>query len=160
MIATNCRPVRLSIKFLPRVTTFFDRKIRKCGERIPWEIEMNSSRQKREEAIRYQLTQRSDNLLLDDNPDALGMAIRDFFPDLTRAFVINWMPDQDEDIYWVLIDPMGIAQVEILRGEDAKFYPPKLQMIELVAYKNKQHSRDVRERLAMALELIKSFPRF
>lgn len=121
---------------------------------------MNSSRQKREEAIRYQLTQRSDNLLLDDNPDALGMAIRDFFPDLTRAFVINWMPDQDEDIYWVLIDPMGIAQVEILRGEDAKFYPPKLQMIELVAYKNKQHSRDVRERLAMALELIKSFPRF
>ncbi|HHY6927003.1 hypothetical protein [Burkholderia ambifaria] len=117
---------------------------------------MNSSRQKREREIRHQLTQRSDDLLLDDNPDTLGMALRGFFPDLTRAFVIHWIPDQAEDIYWILVSPTGIAQIEIVRGQDVRSYPPKLRMVGLAAYQSKRHSRDVREKLAMALELIKS----
>nr|WP_196493431.1 hypothetical protein [Burkholderia stagnalis] len=108
--------------------------------------------------MQNQLIERSANLLSSDNSDALGAALRGFFPDLKHAFVINWIPDQAEDIYWVLVGPTSIAQVEIMRYEDAKSYPPKFEMVELAVYQSKRHSRDVRERLAMALELIKSVP--
>ncbi|WP_124905640.1 hypothetical protein [Burkholderia sp. Bp9004] len=117
---------------------------------------MNSSRQEGARAMRSQLIERSANLLSNDNSDALGVALRRFFPGLKHAFVINWIPDQAEDIYWVLIGQMSIAQIEIVRGDGANSYPPKLRMVELSTYQNKRHSRDVRERLAMALELIKS----
>lgn len=119
---------------------------------------MNSSRQEGARVMRNQLIERSANLISGNNSDALGVALREFFPGLKHAFVINWIPDQSEDIYWVLVDPTSIAQIEIARGEDAKCYLPKLQMVELASYQNKRHSRDVREKLAMALELIKSLP--
>lgn len=119
---------------------------------------MSSGRQEAERAMRNQLIQRSANLLTGDNPDALGVALRGFFPDLKHAFVINWIPDQAEDIYWILISPTSVAQIEIVRGGGAKSNPPKLHMVELAAYQSRRHSRDVRERMAMALELIKSLP--
>jgi hypothetical protein len=119
---------------------------------------MKSSRLEGAKAMRNKLIERSEDLISNSNSDAVGVALRGFFPDLKHAFVINWIPDQAEDIYWVLVGPASIVQIEIMRGEDANLYPPKMKMIELVAYQNKRHSRDVRERLAMALELIKSLP--
>lgn len=42
--------------------------------------------------------------------------------------------------------------------EDVKSRPPQLRMVEIAAYQRKRNLRDVREKLAKALELIKSLP--
>jgi hypothetical protein len=68
---------------------------------------------------------------------------------------MNFVPDQAEDIYWVLVSRTDVAEIEIPRGEHAENNPPSLKIIALAAYQKKRHSRDVRQKLEVAVELIK-----
>jgi hypothetical protein len=118
---------------------------------------MNTGKQRIVEALRQQLLQNSASLVADEESNVLGSALRRLFPGLKQAFVLNCVPEQGEDIYWVLVSSTEIAEIEISRGTYAEnSHPPLLKMIALDAYRKKRHSRDVRQRLEMGLELIKS----
>ncbi|MBY8934410.1 hypothetical protein J1G32_08815 [Pseudomonas fluorescens] len=38
--------------------------------------------------------------------------LRSCFPAINLAFVLDWVPEQGEDIYWVLIDNSRVAMIE------------------------------------------------
>jgi hypothetical protein len=116
---------------------------------------MNTGKQVAMEAIRQHLLQRSASLLADNAADPLGLALRDLIPGLKHAFVVNSIPEQAEDIYWVLVSPTEVAEIEIPRGEYAENNPPLLKIVALDMYETRRHSRDVRQRLEIGLELIK-----
>jgi hypothetical protein len=116
---------------------------------------MSTGKQVAMEAIRQHLLQRSASLLAGNGTDSLGLALRRFFPELKQAFVMNSVPEQAEDIYWVLVSPTDIAEIEIPRGIYAENSSPSLKMLTLEMYQKKRHSRDVRQRLKIAVELFK-----
>lgn len=115
---------------------------------------MSARRQMTMETTRQQLLQSSASLLA--GSDDLGLVLRRFFPELKRAFVMHWIPEQGEDIYWVLIGPTEIAEIEIPREIDGERNSPSLRIMAFDVYKKKRHSRDVRQRLEVGVELIKS----
>ncbi|PCE27954.1 hypothetical protein BWP39_05460 [Paraburkholderia acidicola] len=117
---------------------------------------MSTGKQKAVEAIRQDLLQSSASLLAGNEADALGGALRRFFPKLSHAFVVHWIPEQAEDIYWVLVSRTDIAEIEIPRSNYAEANPPLLKILDVGAYREKRHSRDVRQKLEIGLELIKS----
>ncbi|MBN3755505.1 hypothetical protein G3N95_21355 [Paraburkholderia sp. Tr-20389] len=108
------------------------------------------------EAIRRDLLQSSASLLAGNETDALGLALRRLFPEIAYAFVVHWIPEQAEDIYWVLVSPTEVAEIEIPRGEYAEGNTPLLKVLDVAVYQKMRHSRDVRQRLEIGLELIKS----
>ena len=107
------------------------------------------------EAIRQHMLQRSASLLAGNDTDSLGIGLRGFFPSLKQAFLVSSVPEQGEDIYWVLVSPTDIAEIEIPRGTYAENSPPSLKMLALDMYQKKRHPRDVRQRLEIAVELFK-----
>lgn len=115
---------------------------------------MNSSKVKSEISLRDQLIERSNDLLDGNNSEVLSIVLRRLFCDVKFVFVINWIPDQVEDIYWVLVGPLDIAQIEIMRGDGG--CQSTLKMIDLATYRRRQHSKETRERLSIALDIVKS----
>ncbi|MEM5342284.1 hypothetical protein [Paraburkholderia azotifigens] len=117
---------------------------------------MSTSKQMAAEAIRQDLLQSSASLLSGNEADALGRALRRFFPELNHAIVVHWIPEQAEDIYWVLVSRTEIAEIEIPRGNYAEENPPMLKILDVGAYMKKRHSRDVRQKLEVGLKLFKN----
>jgi hypothetical protein len=116
---------------------------------------MSTGRQVTAETIRQRLLQGSADLLADKCKDVLGLALRHFFPGLKRAFVMHWIPEQGEDIYWVLVSSTEIAEIEIPRAAYAESNPSSLRIMALDVYQKKRHSRDVRQKLEIGVELMK-----
>ncbi|WP_233833537.1 hypothetical protein [Paraburkholderia sp. ZP32-5] len=108
------------------------------------------------EAIRHDLLQSSASLLAGNETDALGIALRHLFPGIAYAFVLHWIPEQAEDIYWVLVSPTEVAEIEVPRDGYVEGNTPLLKVLDAAAYQKQRHSRDVRQRLEIGLELIKS----
>jgi hypothetical protein len=70
-----------------------------------------------------------------------------------NAYVLDWTPEQQEDIYLVLIDGSFLVSVEIDKYEQSK--PPSFERIELQEYLHGL-SKMNQVRLAVAKELAKT----
>ncbi|RKF43497.1 hypothetical protein [Paraburkholderia fungorum] len=116
---------------------------------------MSTNKQRAIEAMRQDLLQSSASLLAGSEADTLSGALRRFFPELSHAFVVHWILEQAEDVYWVLVSRTEVAETEIPRGNYAEGNPLLLKILDVGAYREKQHSRDVRQKLEIGLELIK-----
>jgi len=87
------------------------------------------------------------------SPVLLG-ALRVAFPELSFALVVNWIPEQAEDIYWILIDLDRIAMVEVPRLSD-NISDVLIEIVSLTAYKERRLSVENRMKLKVAIELMK-----
>ncbi|UZE31255.1 hypothetical protein [Pseudomonas asplenii] len=81
-------------------------------------------------------------------------ALKAFFPCLSFALVVNWVPEQSEDIYWILIDLNRIAVVEIPRF-NGDFSGLSVDLLDVVEYRGRRHSAEVRRKLEVAIELMR-----
>lgn len=106
------------------------------------------------ELMKRDLLRDAENLLSGDGSNALALAMRRFFPSFVQAFVLYWLPEQGEDIYWVLISPTEIAKIEIPRNQSEIERPVTLEMVSVEAYSNRRLSRDARRKLEVGLVLI------
>ncbi|MGE8452308.1 MAG: hypothetical protein ACN6OP_17145 [Pseudomonadales bacterium] len=87
------------------------------------------------------------------NPLLLA-ALKTAFPRLSFALIVNWIPEQAEDIYWVLIDLNRIATVEIPRpGNDLTGV--SVEVLDLNIYKGRRLSIDSHRKLEAAIELMR-----
>lgn len=84
----------------------------------------------------------------------MGLALRRFLPTLDHAFILEWLPEQAEDIFWVLTSLSTIVKVEIRRGQLDGEEDVSLDTIDVAMFRRKPHSRQVREKLEIALELM------
>jgi hypothetical protein len=75
------------------------------------------------------------------------------FGSVEKTFVINWIPEQGEDIYTVAVPPGTIATVEIPRDES-----PVVPIIEKVAFDqyrrdSKRMTNEIRRKLSVVRDL-------
>ncbi len=87
------------------------------------------------------------------NPLLLS-ALKATFPWLSFALIVDWIPEQGEDIYWVLIDLRRIAVIEIPRLSD-DIADVSVDILDLNSYKNQRLSAEPRRKLEVAIELMK-----
>ena len=90
----------------------------------------------------------------DGKPSPLHAILRARFPMMWNAFVLEWTPEQGEDIFVVLIDDESVATVEILReGQVSAF-----EVESLDEYRSKLRSKKSRIQLIVALDLLTTKP--
>lgn len=70
---------------------------------------------KTEDDLRAELQASHEALFNDPARRRLLMALRGRYPAMRTAYVLNWTPEQGEDLYSVLIDDAVIASVELDR---------------------------------------------
>jgi hypothetical protein len=87
------------------------------------------------------------------NPLLLA-ALKANFPWLSFALIVNWIPEQAEDIYWVLIDLDRIAIVEISRL-CSDLADVSVEVVDLNKYKERRLSIDSRPKLEVAIDLMR-----
>jgi hypothetical protein len=74
------------------------------------------SRRDAQEALDQQLEESRVRLLSGNGPPALLTTLRSVFPDLSdNVYIIEWLPEQGEDIYDVLVDATTVVHVEVPR---------------------------------------------
>ena len=71
-----------------------------------------------------------------------------------RDFILQWVPEQAEDIYWILTSSTEMVRVEIPRCRPSGDERASLQTIDVAMFRQKHLSREVREKMEVALELI------
>lgn len=69
--------------------------------------------------------------------------------DIARALVVDWIPEQGEDFYEVLLDSV-VLHIEIPHDGS----PRAIQSIPLTDYVRRRHGRPKRIRLAVALDML------
>lgn len=122
----------------------------------PRELETTTTNSAKRAGVRRELIGTSEQLCSKDDKSRLGLTLRDFMPTLERAYILKWVPEQAEDIYWVLTGPAQIVKVEVPRGQihDKEF--AALETMDVATFQQKRHSQEVREKLAIALELVRA----
>ena len=116
---------------------------------------MTARNSKKRALIERELLVASEQLCSKNAQSGLGFALRSYVPTLECAFLLEWVPEQAEDIYWVLTGFNEIVKVEVPRGRSNDEEPALLQKMDVATYREKRHSREVREKLEIALELLR-----
>ena len=104
---------------------------------------------------------RSSKLLLEGHTNRrLLEAILSEFGNLSKAFVIDWIPEQGEDIYTVVVPPDTVAIVEVSRDDGA----PEMPLIQRVPFdqyrrRTRGTTKEMRRALAVLGRLLRQrFP--
>jgi hypothetical protein len=108
-------------------------------------IKSRTEQQMREELVRSNLA------LQDGSNGRLASALESANVNVTCAYVLNWIPEQAEDIYAVLVSAGEVVTVEVPRVEGQVL----LDRDELVKYEVKC-SKIQRLKIAVALDLLAS----
>ncbi|GBG07985.1 hypothetical protein PAT3040_02550 [Paenibacillus agaridevorans] len=107
---------------------------------------------KLEQEIREQLSISNQSLFESEEKRRLLEVIKSSFPEMRTAYIVNWIPEQGEDIYKILINDSIIADIELDRYSD-DFEP----IVESKDIPNYLHglSKQNQIKLAVALDLAK-----
>ncbi|MDB6372550.1 hypothetical protein [Photorhabdus bodei] len=103
-----------------------------------------------EKEYRQQLLQSRKSLFAGDNPKLLSL-LYEVRPETKSAFVLEWVPEQGEDLYTVLLDKELIVTVEISRINSEKLI---LEEISLEQYEKTLRYKKNKIQLAVALDII------
>ncbi|WP_433943155.1 hypothetical protein [Paenibacillus sp. SN-8-1] len=107
---------------------------------------------KTEQEIRELLIKSNQLLFKSEDKITLLEVIKSFYTEMITAYIINWIPEQGEDIYKILINDSIIAEIELERNNSE--IEPKVKTITISQYLkglNKQNQI----KLAVALDLAK-----
>lgn len=108
-------------------------------------IGSRTEQQMREELIRSNLS------LQDGSRSRLADALRDAGVSVAGAYVLNWIPEQAEDIYVVLVSAIDVVVVEVPRGEGELL----VERQELAKFEDKC-SKTLRLKIAVARNMLAS----
>jgi hypothetical protein len=106
-----------------------------------------------EESIRRDLLASWQALSTGANPK-LWQVLTVILPNLSCAFVIDWIPEQGEDFYAVLLENEKVVMVEIPKAADEVVAKP--EVITLIQYKKALRSTRKRLELAVALDMLRN----
>ncbi|WP_197331821.1 hypothetical protein [Ralstonia syzygii] len=106
--------------------------------------------------VREELVRVSKELCSKDGQSRLGLALSGILPILDHEFILHWVPEQKEDIYWVLISPVEVVEVELPRNQASGEEPVSLKVMDVAMFLQRYLPREVKERLEIALELTRT----
>ncbi len=103
-----------------------------------------------DQELAARLSERSSALLASDC--SLCTLLRAEEPNIQRAFVLHWIPEQGEEIFTVLVNSKTILIVEIPRdAEDTS--GPTIERLSVASYARRQLGKPDRRELNVALFL-------
>lgn len=112
-------------------------------------------KQQAERSMVEQLKQASASLCSATDGSPLAQAVRRHFPGAT-VFPIHWVPEQAEDVHWLLVSPTEVAQITVTREPAHAGAEVAVETIALHTYSKRHLTKPVRRKLNAALELLKS----
>lgn len=86
---------------------------------------MTARNSEKRELVRRELLGASEQLCSKNDLSGLGLALRSHGSNLECALILDCVPEQAEDIYWVLAGFNEIAKVEVPRGDQMTKSPPR-----------------------------------
>ena len=107
---------------------------------------------KKEQDFREALVASKITLSQDDKVNALFKVLKTILGEFKTGYILNWTPEQDEDIYIILVNLDKIAKVEISRINSLE--EPVVEIFNLKDFK-KGLSKVFQVKLAVAIELAK-----
>ncbi|WP_339221951.1 hypothetical protein [Paenibacillus sp. FSL W7-1332] len=108
---------------------------------------------KQEQEFRKELEGSNLVLAKDGKVELIMNVLKDTFGELKSAYILNWTPEQGEDIYTILVDTDKIAKVEISRVNQSEV--PLIETYNLKDFQ-KQLSKVFQIKLAVAIDLAKT----
>ncbi len=106
------------------------------------------------EHVRADLLSSMASMLSGSTNPLLLAALKAVFPWLSFALIVNWIPEQAEDIFWVLIDLDRIATVEVSRLS-SDLADVSVEVLDLNKYKERRLSIENRRKLEVAIDLMR-----
>jgi hypothetical protein len=106
-----------------------------------------------EEEVRQKL-ESNRQWLFGDEGGRLLTALRTKLPGLTKAYVVNHVPEQGEDFYTVVVGSDLIAFVEVDRLSSGTEPIVELQSVREYHELHRKLGRDLRENLEVAIQLM------
>ncbi|RUT46783.1 hypothetical protein EJP82_11180 [Paenibacillus anaericanus] len=107
---------------------------------------------KLEQELREQLIISNQSLFKSEEKRRLVEVIKNSFPEMKTAYIVNWIPEQGEDIYKILINDSLIADIELDRYNNE--IEPIVESKDVPQYLHGL-SKQNRIKLAVALDLAK-----
>jgi len=95
-------------------------------------------------------------ILSGKNNPMLSAIIKEKFPDTLFSPIIKIIPEQAEDIYWIMIDAINIAIIEIPRLSK-KTADAKIEIININTYKKHITSKESRRKLEVAEKIMEEY---
>lgn len=130
---------------------------RPCRHKLPVENHRESPKNE----LKANLRRTSDALFAADAPPALALpelmlrqALRVGFPDLTFAVVLDHIPEQSEDIWYMLIDVDHVAIIEVPRLRLLDVRDILIQQMTRRSYEKRLLGKQKKRQLRAAIELI------
>jgi hypothetical protein len=71
--------------------------------------------------LRSELKERSDQILFSDNEKKFADCIRKVFNNLLCAYVVDWIPEEDSDIYHIVVNLNTILVIECAKDKSSVF---------------------------------------
>ncbi|TVX92500.1 hypothetical protein [Paenibacillus agilis] len=107
---------------------------------------------KLEQELKKQLTKSNKSFFKDEEKRSLLEVVRSSYPEMNTAYIIDWIPEQDEDIYKILINDCIIAEIELDRYN---IESSPIVITKTISEYLKGLSKQCQIKLAVALELAK-----
>lgn len=112
-----------------------------------------SARREGIEKLKTELLESAKSLFAGKGNASLLHVLRQVRPDIEFAFVFNWIPEQGEDIYWLLVNREAILIVEVPRP-GLENSAPIVQTLDVHTFRRRKLSAEVQRRFGAALELV------
>lgn len=118
---------------------------------------MINSRKIANDRLKVELQNSMNSLFSGETNAKLLDALNLFFPRIPFAFIVDWIPEQGEDIYEILIDCERIAVIEVPRKMDVDLANIPLEIFPIGRYENRHLPVDLRRKLKASLELMHEY---
>ncbi|KPX25325.1 hypothetical protein ALQ08_200114 [Pseudomonas syringae pv. delphinii] len=103
--------------------------------------------------LRLNMLSSISKMLDEKNKSSLRDLLKKHFPWVSFTPILNWVPEQAEDIYWILIDLERIAILEIPRSSH-NMDDATVDVINVNSYMRKRISAETKQNLDVAIELM------
>lgn len=106
-------------------------------------------------AVTSALEEAQNWLLSGGNPLLLSV-VQKRFPEAASPFLIDFVPEQSEDLYWLLISPDEIVVVEIPRESGTSADDALVKVISVGEYSRRSLMKESRRKLEAARYLLEN----
>ena len=80
-------------------------------------------------------------------------ALKSNFPMADSAYVLQWIPEQGEDIFWILINPSIIGVIEVPRAGNQFTTESTVRVMGIDDYLKRKLTSETKRKLALAINL-------
>lgn len=112
-----------------------------------------------EQAFRYQLIKSNHSLLYDADRQRFRDILKKICPQMRTAYVIDWIPEQGEDFYVILINDTSIVKIELDHDHSEEKVTWEVTIADYLCGLKKQQQIQLAVALDLARKDLKKKPR-